>query len=49
MSHDTHENHDQHQEHESEYNFFDGGGVAGFGWLYVIALLGIITWLMIWG
>ncbi len=47
MSHDNHSN--DHHENKSEHTYFDGGGVAAFGFLFVIFGLLIITWLMIAG
>lgn len=45
------ENHSNLQHHESENNhtFFDGGGVAAVGYIFVIAGLLILTWLVIAG
>ena len=52
MSHheDSH-GHDHGHGHDHEPNnvFFDEGGVAGVGWIYMLLALGIISWLVIWG
>ncbi len=54
MSHDTHEHdsshgHD-HSHHEApKHDFFDGGGVAAVGWIWMLFALGVITWLLVWG
>jgi hypothetical protein len=33
----------------SKHNFFDEGGVAAVGYIYVIAALAFIAYLLIWG
>lgn len=45
------ENHSNSHQHESENNhtFFDGGGVSVVGYIFVIAGLLILTWLVIAG
>jgi len=52
MSHDNHghdQEHDHGHEHGSEHIFFDGGGVAGVGWIYLILALGIISYMVFLG
>lgn len=54
MSHDNHghdnHGHDDHgHEHGSEHIFFDEGGVAGVGFIYVIIALGLVAWMLFCG
>jgi hypothetical protein len=53
MSHDHHghdHNHDHDHghghDHGSEHIYFDGGGVAGVGFIYVILAIGLITYFL---
>ncbi|MFN3341665.1 MAG: hypothetical protein ACK40M_03150 [Flavobacteriales bacterium] len=50
MSHDNHghdHGHDHGSDnHGSEHIFFDGGGVAGVSWIYMLAALGILAYMV---
>lgn len=46
MSHEEHTHDDHGHEHGSEHLFFDEGGVAGVGFIYLFLALGVIAYLL---